>query len=221
MTEPGTTMETPAFSLREEDFVTLLVGPNEHKFVVHECCIARNSDFFKAALKKERAEGQERIVKLPEESCVESFAKYLNFAYREKLPTESIKLRADESFTDNPYGELGRIYVIGERMLDKAVQNAVVREFIRLTTIRSTSHGREIPGRLCIARIYNETTAEYPMRRMMVDFYVTPGGVGLHYKGHHPEFLEDLAEELQNKIIAQKAVRDFRGRNLVAENYFV
>ena len=57
MAEAGETMTAPALSLRKGDFVTLLVGPDEEEFAVHESCITRNSDFFKAAMSKEWAEG--------------------------------------------------------------------------------------------------------------------------------------------------------------------
>lgn len=46
-------MAEPVFSLRKEDLVTLLVGPHEEEFAIHESCITRNSDFFRAALKRE------------------------------------------------------------------------------------------------------------------------------------------------------------------------
>jgi hypothetical protein len=62
MAEPGTTMEPPVLSLQEDDLVTLLVGPGEHKFVVHESCITRSSDFFKAAMKKEWTEGARLVL---------------------------------------------------------------------------------------------------------------------------------------------------------------
>jgi len=100
MADSDTTMATPVFSLRDDDIVTLLVGPDEQKLVVHESCITRNSDFFKAAMKKEWTEGQTRTVKLPEER-LDTFITYLNYAYRETLPTENIK----NLTTKNPLGE--------------------------------------------------------------------------------------------------------------------
>lgn len=103
MATPGTIMATSTFSLREDDLVTLLVGPEEHKLLVHKSCITRNSDFFKTAMKKEWTEGQSRIVKSPEEINIERFVNYLNFAYHEKLLTEGIKTVADSGFTDDPF----------------------------------------------------------------------------------------------------------------------
>lgn len=216
-------MTAPALSLRKGDFVTLLVGPDEEEFAVHESCITRNSDFFKAAMRKEWAEGQTCTIKLPEETCIESFANYLNFAYHEKLPTEEITIISNEGFkcTEVPYEVLGKIYVIGERMLDESVRNAVVREFIRLTTMKAPDESRRFPGESTITIIYDGTSTGSPMRRVMVDFYATLGIMTWPYKGQHPEFLEDLVEDLQRKIIGQKAIRDFRGRELVAEDYLV
>lgn len=209
------------FSLREDDLVTLLVGSDEHKFVVHESCLTRSSEFFKAAMKKEWVEGQTRTIKLPEEDHPEAFAHYLNFAYHKKLPTESIEIRSNEGFSGGTYSELGRIYVIGERMLDKAVQNAIAREFIRLANLRSSNNKGEIPGPSCIDIIYKGTTSGSPMRHMMADFYVTQGLSTWPYHVHHHEFLGDLAQQLQTKIIGQTTVRDFRLRNLIAGDYFV
>lgn len=36
MTDPGTTMAAPAFSLHKDDLVILYVGPEEKEFAVHE-----------------------------------------------------------------------------------------------------------------------------------------------------------------------------------------
>ena len=72
----------------------------------------------------------------------------------------------------------------------------------------------------CVRHIYDGTTRESPMRRLMVDFYVKYGLAHWPFQGQHHEFLEDLAEELQGKIMAQQLVRDFRDRQLVAKDYY-
>lgn len=81
MTEPDATLAAPLFSFNKSDIVTLLAGPDEHELIVYESCITRNSDFFRAAMKKEWTEGQTRTIKLPEESCIETLTHYLNYAY--------------------------------------------------------------------------------------------------------------------------------------------
>ena len=221
MAEPGTTMTAPTLSLLEDDLATLLVGPDEQKFIIHESYIARNSDFFRAAMKKEWIEGQTRIVKLPEETDIECFVHYLNFAYHGKLPTESINTVAEEGFTDAPYDALGKIYVIGERMLDRSARNAIVREIMRLMTTKSPDGTRYYPASTCINAIYDGTSIGSPMRRMIVDMWVVHGSAEWTFKDLHPEFLQELAPKLLEKIIGQKTVRDFRYKELVAEDYFV
>jgi hypothetical protein len=91
MAETKATPAEPLFSFRKDDLVTILVGPGEEEFAVHEHVVTRSSEFFKAAMKKEWTEGQARIIKLPEETHVQNFIHYLNFTYREQLHTEQIK----------------------------------------------------------------------------------------------------------------------------------
>ena len=55
------------FSFDHDDAVTLHVGPAEHVLLAHSSFIIRNSDLFTTALKKEWAEGQTRVIKLPEQ----------------------------------------------------------------------------------------------------------------------------------------------------------
>jgi len=192
-------MATPAFSLREDDLVTLLVGPDEEKFVVHEICITRNSDFFKAVMKKEWIEGRTRTVKFPEETCLETFIAYLNFAYHRKLPTESIEtVSEDDSLGVDAYKVLAKIYVLGERLLDESVQNAVVEEFARLVAIESSDGKCYYPGSGCVTLIYNGTSTPCELRRMMVDMYSSEGEASWIDKRLPSEFLADLVEELQD-----------------------
>jgi hypothetical protein len=56
------------FDFNQEDLVTLLVGPEQKKMVAHGTYLARDPEFFQAALKKEWIEGQIRIIILPEQS---------------------------------------------------------------------------------------------------------------------------------------------------------
>jgi hypothetical protein len=56
----------PAPNYHPDNMITLLVGSEEEKMVVQQDC-ARDSAFFRAALKKEWREGQKCTDKLPEE----------------------------------------------------------------------------------------------------------------------------------------------------------
>jgi hypothetical protein len=219
MAEPGTTMAPPLFNFREEDLVTLFVGPDEQKLLVHESCIIRNSDFFKAAMKKEWIEGQTRTVKLPDEHCMDTFIQYLNFTYHGKLPTEAITLLVGPTFIGDPYIYLAKTYVLGERMLDRSVQHAVIREIIRLTTIKGHESRARFPGSAPITIAYEGTSTGSPIRRLLVDQRVVKGSESWSFS-ENPEFLKDLSKALLKALLDQKTIRDCRDRVLAAEDYF-
>lgn len=221
MTEPDTTLAAPAFSFYKSDIVTLLVGPDERELVVYESCITRNSDFFRAAMKKEWAEGQTRTIKLPEEHCLETLTHYLNYAYSQKLPTDRITAVASTGFPGGTWTVLAKIYVLGESMLDQSVQNAVIKEFVRLPRLTCEANKTNkswYPSAEAISLIYDGTTAESPARRLMVDYHVVRGyetWLGSHC---HPAFLLDLAKALQKKITSL-APLTFRSTYIAADDY--
>jgi hypothetical protein len=222
MAEPDATLAAPLFSFNKSDVVTLLAGPDEHELIVYESCITRNSDFFRAAMKKEWTEGQTRTIKLPEEDCIETLTHYLNYAYSQKLPTDRITAVASTGFPEGTWTTLANIYVLGERMLDQSVQHAVIKELTRLpklTCEANKSNKSFSPNAEAISLIYDGTTAGSPARRLMVDYHVARGyesWLGAH---HHAAFVLDLAKALQNKITSGASYSSFRSAVLAADDY--
>jgi hypothetical protein len=159
-------------------------------------------------------------VKLPDEHRLDIFIAYLNYTYREKLPTEDIKKKVSKLFPEDPYTILAQIYVLGERMLDKSVRNAVVREMLRLPTIGEKDVMLIFPGCWPIDILYEGTSKESPIRRLLIDQRVVVGELSWGYS-ENTEFLTDLSKALLRNILNQKTVRDFRSRVLLAEDYFV
>lgn len=222
MAELDATLAAPLFSFNKSDVVTLPAGPDEHELIVYESCITRNSDFFRAAMKKEWTEGQTRTIKLPEEDCIETLTHYLNYAYSQKLPTDRITAVASTGFPEGTWTTLANIYVLGERMLDQSVQHAVIKELIRLpklTCEANMSNKSFSPNAEAISLIYDGTTAGSPARRLMVDYHVARGyesWLGAH---HHAAFVLDLAKALQNKITSGASYSSFRSAALAADDY--
>jgi hypothetical protein len=85
-----TSFTAPTFSFAQKDTVVLLVGPEEKSLVAHESHLQLNSDFFRTALKKEWAEGQTRVIKLPEDDT-ETMTNCLTFTHGSGLPTTTLK----------------------------------------------------------------------------------------------------------------------------------
>ena len=69
-----------------------------------------------------------------------------------------------------------------------------------------------------ITTVYDGTSVGSPLRRLLIDLYVTKGS-GTWDCSKHSEFLTDLWKALMEKTLAQKAVLDFRGNKLAAEDY--
>lgn len=72
--------------------MTLVVGeePWKYELLVHASRVSANSEFFKAALKREWLEGQARTINMPTDDW-RTMTDYLNFTYSGKLPTTYFK----------------------------------------------------------------------------------------------------------------------------------
>jgi hypothetical protein len=215
---PATPLITPKF--HPDSLITLLVGPEEEELVVYETYLSRDSAFFKAALKKQWAEGQTRIIKLPEES-LEPMEHYVEQLYGGKLPTLGVMNGQSFAVENSHYDMLGQLYVLGERMLNSKLQNSVIREILRLSQLKSTHSTVTFPSTKCISTIYEGTTSASPARRMMVDFAISYGHQGWFEIRENKEYLVDFSKALLRKMAAQKSANDFRGVSLKAKDYLV
>lgn len=133
--ESSKSPETPPhFNFDGDDAITLHVGPTEHVLVTHASFLARNSEFFKAALKKEWSEGKTRVIKLPEEQP-HVVSHYLRYIYGERLPIEMLSTNILSGIYLQPkdYFELlAELYVLGERLMDESIRTAVLKELLSL-----------------------------------------------------------------------------------------
>jgi hypothetical protein len=110
----------------KDEAVTLVVGeePGKYELLVHAGRISANSEFFKTALKREWLEGQTRTINMPADDW-RTMTDYLNFAYSGELLTTYF---TDPTLSGRPDREscrLAKLYVLGKRLLDDVVHNAV------------------------------------------------------------------------------------------------
>lgn len=111
--------------------VTIIVGPHEEPLVSHESYMTKNSEFFKAAMKKEWTEVQTRTIKLPEDD-LETITNYLTFTYGGDLPTSKLS----EGFLRvGVWDLLAKLYIFGERILGRCIRNTVVDEIVRISHV--------------------------------------------------------------------------------------
>jgi hypothetical protein len=175
-----------------EDLVTLLVGPEQRKMIVNGTSLARDSEFFKAALKKEWIEGQTRTIALSEE-CPEVMAQYISYTTSGKLSSED-RILNGVSDAEYIYRLLVTLYVYGERFIDSTIQKAVIKELVRLIKTKDTNGERWQPSIDDVNIIYRGTPENSPARRLLVDLKVSEGredGVSNHLEH---AFLVDVAK---------------------------
>jgi hypothetical protein len=208
-------------SFDEDDAVTLHVGPTEHAILAHGNFISRRSEFFKAALKKEWAEGQTRIIKLPDEDP-QVVTHYLSYTYSKFLPTDIFTKDFTGTFpeeSDEYYQLLAELYVLGERLLDETIQGALIKEIIRLAQLTDKESKSYYPKGEAVNTIYRGTTAGSPARRLMVNFHVANGTTKWFDSTCDAAFVLDVVKSLYAKMTETDYVSTMRKSQLEASEY--
>jgi hypothetical protein len=197
MAATGDSHTVDTFDFNQEDLVTLLVGPEQKKMVVHGTYLARTSDFFKAALKKEWTEGQTRTINLPEE-CPEIMAHYLSYTYTKRLSSRDQIYHGKSDF-DYIYTLLATLYVCGERFINPVIQQAVIKEIFRLMQKRDLRGVTWYPIQEEVNIIYRGTPENSPARRLMIDIHLADGNKNWICEKLEPAFLVDLAKAFYDR----------------------
>lgn len=187
--------------------VILVVGEERHEMLVYANCISTYSRFFLIELQKQWPEGQMRTIALPLEDP-KTTTQYLNYVYGETLPTahltrETVQLYPDPSTITTV--DLANLHILGQRLRDGNMRNAVNEEHIRLSKLGV------YPGLDVISIIYEGTTKGNPGRELMVDIHHGRARRGWLDAEAHPVFLLDLAQELLHKAEQAPSPASYRG----------
>lgn len=205
------------YNFSPDDAVTLIVGVEQKRMLVHSTYLTRDSDFFKAALKKEWSEGETRMIKLPEEDP-ELMAHYLTFVYHYKLPFKGVAPKDRGDYTAR-WWALVDLYVYGERFLHRPIQNAVIKEILRLTRLKDSNGGQWFPCRRLVDRMYRGTPDGSPGRRLMVDLHIIKGDKSWLHDNSEPQFTTDLTKAFYDMMELHDNFGDFREKELKAKDY--
>jgi hypothetical protein len=170
-------MLTP-FSFDRAALVTVKVGKVDHQkeFMIHEGVICARSEFFKRAMNGIWTEAKERVVNLLEDRP-DIFEIYVNHVYTNQLPTTDNESDAKPekvfaSIALAEYVRLAEIYVLAERLRDRAAKNAIVVAIIALFDQTKVSGQVDPPGVGAVQIIFNGTLDNNPARQLMVDFWL-------------------------------------------------
>ena len=172
----------------------------------------RNSEFFKAALKKEWREGQTRTISMPTDDF-ETMMTYLRFVYGIQLPDEfdfrqlsGIPTADQVQGCQAAYSSFAKLYILGGRLMDNTFKRAAATKIFDLFHGCSSSVclcGPFTPGPTCVNTIYDETLESDPARRLMVDMHMK------HLQHldseYNPRFVLDLARGFSETLRRETA----------------
>lgn len=158
----------------------------------HKALITSSSLFFQRATKPEWRTDPLKPIDLSDEKPP-FFEKYIQWLYTNTVPPNA-------AATD-PYKYLALMYVLGEKIMDQAFQDAILATMIEHCAAAPSQH--KYPCLDAINVIYDGTTDTSPARRLVVDFWaynMTPNWrVGEVVLLAHLGFLQDLLPALLGK----------------------
>jgi hypothetical protein len=106
----------------------------------------------------------DNFVKLPKDD-VETTANYLTFTYGRGLPTQTIKSMPREGISQ--WDLLVKLYIFGDRKLDKCIRNAVIKELVRLSILLDKSGINHLMP-TSVSRKCLDAPEGSPIRRLIV-----------------------------------------------------
>jgi hypothetical protein len=225
--DPKTPLPALTSAFAQHGTVTLLVAFDGEPLVAHESYLTKNSEFFQAAMKKEWAEGQTRVIKLPEED-VAIMTSYLTAIYGCQLPTSTMTAAPSGGFEANQWQLLVELYLVGERMLDKHIQNAVIKEILRISKLSDKRGGVHFMPTSVVNMCFDATTEQSPLRWLIIDecFFwhsiTRPPVTGERISESYAKDQLDAYYEHAQKGIDRRAFTFWRNKNYPqAEDYFV
>lgn len=209
------------FTTTRNDTFALLIGPKKALVFVPKEHLIRSSTLIRHAMKTHKIGTYAGAIRLPREN-LEYFSQYLRFIYSGKLPTEdhtSSEPTIWQKSSAESYTLLAKLYVVGERMIDRRLQDAVMKELVRLSRLPLHDGSYRFPGNNVAMAIHQGTTIHDPARRLLVDMYASfASEQWLNNPWVHPTFTLDLARALLCKVNTKTETNRFRHLDLNVEN---
>ncbi|KEQ76599.1 hypothetical protein M436DRAFT_69568 [Aureobasidium namibiae CBS 147.97] len=187
---------------------TVLVGPEETKFVIHQALLCDKSKYFAKALTGSFEEGTTGIVRLEDVSpvlfkIVVSWLYWGKIAYSVSDDDLSIdqgfkKLkREDDKFSENlnaddtstwPIHILVRLYILADRLDIKDLRNDIIDALV--TSAEKSGIGLRVYS---YKLIDSDTTAESPLRKFAVDRLAYGARHNMEHRGFWRDIPQDMA----------------------------
>lgn len=173
--------------------MTLLVGKEEQKFAVHKEILRAHSPFFRSAVQQNWKEGQEGIIRLPDDDP-EVLELYEEWLYEGKIFSQDEQQVEDSDESDL----LIKAFVFGEKIQDGRFRDAAIDCLIACLNSKDENRYKWFPTEQGIDMVYEGTPPGSPLRRLMVDMHVYYGEESWFDGETNTEFLVELARDLLN-----------------------
>ncbi|KAF2163134.1 hypothetical protein M409DRAFT_26579 [Zasmidium cellare ATCC 36951] len=165
----NTQMSEPApkrFKSSYNKTITVLVGPEEDKFIVHKSTACDNSPFFKAACSQHWVEGQDKVVRLPD-TTAKLFETFLHWAYTKDLKMEGVD---DSTTADQPRTyDLGSVWGLANYLQTPALRNKVIDRLLQ----KFDAMPHTAVPRSALNHIWDLSPPDATIRRLLIDLHLT------------------------------------------------
>jgi hypothetical protein len=178
------------------DTFSVLVGPEEQNFTVHEGVLCSKSKFFRAACCERWKEGQEKVIRLPEVDTT-IFQRYVEWAYGDIL-VSGIDM-------DQTIPMLAKLYLLADKMDDIKLRNKAISE---LTSYCCVS--KLCPGSAPIILIWGNTTPSSPLRRWIMDILMLTGSRSV-FERDLSIYPVELVQQMALKFMQQRPKKNTDG----------
>lgn len=174
-------------------------------FYVYPNILRRSSEYFRQHVPI-NGHSHEQHIELPLAEA-RIFNIYLHFLTFGKIPchqSNSTASECDDDSENNEYDILCQLYMFADKIMDSQVMNAAIGALMS----RYNDSDREtvacLPRHSTIQGVYNNTSPNSPLRRLLVDMRVWYGREdavgGDEYYDTEPEIVIDLARALLRKL---------------------
>lgn len=169
--------------------------------MVYPDIICEKSKFFRAACSERWSEGQNKIVRLPEQEP-STFQSYLDWVY-------SGQVTVDKKSIHSTLFDLIDLYLLGDFLDDVKLRNKCTKAL----TAYSAKHPMN-PGPECITRLWSHTSAGCPLRKWSIDNTVMRLDreyLAQHIANYPAELVQQIAVAAAQKVETESS-RAFGGK---------
>nr|POF17506.1 hypothetical protein CFP56_12920 [Quercus suber] len=173
--------------------MTLVVGAEEQKLLIHRDILCEHSAFFKAAASEQWKEGQTLLLTLPDDDS-DVLDLYIHWIYQGKIYSRTpVDISGKES---NESETLVRAFVFGEKIQDGHFKDAVIDALLASVSTPDKDGACWYPTDETVNSAYADTPEGSPLRRLLLDMHIHHGTTTWVRASCGADFLVDLTKEL-------------------------